>query len=192
MAETVRKRVKAFSFSGWLFGLVLVSCGDGFLPEPTPRNSESNGTEMLEELRDASSLAQVPDPTFPVRWKLTDLEGRTIDATIIGKNGSLITLIRNSDGKRFDLQTSRLSADDQAKVERLGNKMPPSRHPMESSHYRMVRAKLDDVDARIAEALAVYNSTNSSMQMRTANSQLKRLQNQRLELLEDLKELEKY
>lgn len=174
--------------------MLIVSCGDGLLPQPSREKSKSEDVGMIEEIREFSELGKIPTfvPTLPVRWNITDLDGRTIDATIIGKNGSSITLIRNSDGKRFDLQISRLSADDQARVGQLGNKTPPSRHPMESSHYRMAQAKLDELDGEIAEVTALYNSTNSPMQMRTANSQLRRLKNERLKLLEDLKELEKY
>lgn len=190
----IRRKIEFLSRFGGLFALALVSCGDGLLPEPAPRNVESNGVEVLDELREVTELGRIPEavPTFPVKWTLTDVGGRSIDATLIGRNGSAITLIRNSDGKRFELALDRLSPDDRTRVEKLPNKTPPSRHPMESSHYRMAQAKLDEIDAGINEMKVLYNTTNSEIQRRTAGSQLKRLQAARLELLEDHKELEKY
>lgn len=164
------------------------------MPEPVPRKSEPNTPGMLDELREISELGNIPVSieAIPVRWTLTDVDGRAIDATIIGKSGASITLIRNSDGKRFDLSVARLSASDQERVKKLADKTSVSRHPLESAHYRMTQAKLDELDARIAEVQAVYNSTDSKIQLRTAVSQMKRLQDERLKLLEDLKELEKY
>lgn len=165
--------------------MALVSCGE-LLPEPTPRK-ESVESDRLE-------YGKIPlvVPTLPVRWKLTDHSGRSIDAMIVGKSGDSITLIRVSDGKRFELPVVRLSEEDQKRVKPVPITMAPSRHPLESSHYRMTHSKLDEVDARIAELKVIMRTSNSLIQIRSADSETERLQNQRLELLEDLKELEKY
>lgn len=173
------------SWAGGLCALAFVSCGE-LIPEPTPRK-ESTDTDRIE-------FGKIPAvvPTLPVRWKLADLEGRSIDAMIIGKSGDSITLIRMSDGKRFELPVLRLSEEDQKRVRSLPTKTAPSRHPSESSHYRMAQAKLDETDARIAELTSILNTSDSRIQIRSAHSEMERLLTQRVKLLEDLKELEKY
>lgn len=182
------------SFSILLLLLFLPSCGDGFLPENTSKGGAPAGAGMLDDVRELSPLGVIPasKPTIPVRWSLTDLHGRSLDATIVGKNESAITLIRSADGKRFDLAVAQLSEQDRKRVNELGNKTAPSRHPMESSFYRMGQRKLDEIDDRIVEANATIEATNSEIKRRSAYSELRRLQAERFKVVEQLREIEGY
>jgi len=177
-----------------LAALILASCGDGLLPAPTTKKVEQENSGILEELGAFTELGKLPEskPTIPVRWTLTDVDGRTLDATIVGKDSTTITLVRNADGKRFDLVLSRLSESDQARVKRLDNKVAPTEHPMESSLYRMGQAKLDDIENSIIEQNAIIESTDSEIKRRSAYSEWRRLNAEKAEVMKDLKELERY
>lgn len=177
-----------------LASLILSSCGDGLLPAPTPKKVEQESSGALEELGAFTELGTLPEakPTIPVRWTLTDVDGRTLDATIVGKDSTTITLVRTADGKRFDLVLSRLSESDQTRVKRLDNKVAPTDHPMESSLYRMGQAKLDDIENSIVEQIAIIESTDSQIKRRSAYSELRRLNAEKAEVMKDLKELERY
>jgi hypothetical protein len=175
--------------AGWgvFASIVLSACGDGLLPASSSKENGKGGGKR-------SILGSLPiaKPTIPVQWTLTDVEGRKLDATIVGKNGTTITLVRTSDGKRFDLPVDRLSESDKKRVNDLDNKAAPSKHPMESAHYRMGHGKLAEIDARIAEMQSIYGSTNSEIKRRSAFSELERLIAERAEILEELRDLEKF
>lgn len=177
-----------------LLSLILSSCGDGLLPAPTPKNVEYESLEILGELGELSNPGKSPEtkPTIPVRWTLTDADGRTLDAMIVGKSSTTITLVRTADGKRFDLAMAMLSESDQTRVNQLDNKVAPSNHPMESSLYRMGQARLDDVENRIVEQIAIIDSTDSDIKRRSAYSELRRLKAEKMEVMKELKELERY
>ena len=194
MISKKRTMIRLVFCSAGFHALLLVSCGDGLMPEPTRREPASETSGILETLGEFSEIGTIPQatPTLPVRWRITDLEGRTIDATIIGKKASIITLVRTSDGKRFELAIARLSTEDQKRIGSIPDATPPSRHPTESAHYRMGQAKLDELDARIAEVTALYSSTDSKIQMRSAYSELNRLKAERQKLMEDLNDLGKF
>lgn len=187
--------IRAISTSGalrsaacLLLPVFLTSCGEGLLPPPAPKGGgegKSAGSFLQGQL-------PVAKPTIPVRWTLTDLDGRTVDATIVGKNATSITLVRTADGKRFELPLARLSESDQKRVGDLAGKTAPSKHPMESSLYRMKSAKLGEIDARIAELNSIYATTDSAIKRRSANSELMRLNAERGELVEELRDLERY
>jgi hypothetical protein len=171
-----------------LLSVFLTSCGEGLLPPPTPKGGgqgKSAGSFLEGQL-------PVAKPTIPVRWTLTDLDGRTVDATIVGKNATSITLVRTADGKRFELPLARLSESDQKRVGDLAGKAAPSKHPMESSLYRMKSAKLGEIETRIAELNTIYATSDSAIKRRSANSELMRLEAERGELVEELRELERY
>lgn len=134
----------------------------------------------------------ISKPTIPVQWTLTDVEGRSLEATIVGKRNSIITLVRTADGKRFDLSVDRLSEVDKKRVNALDNKTAPTKHPMESALYRMRQGKLAEIDTRISELNSTYSSTNSDIKRRSAFSELERLTAERAKVLEELRELEKF
>lgn len=175
--------------AGWsvFASIVLSSCGDGLLPAPSPKKEGESGGNR-------SFLGSMPiaKPTIPVQWTLSDVEGRKLDATIVGKRGTTITLVRTSDGKRFDLPVDRLSDFDKKRVNDLDDKSAPTKHPMESPLYRMSHGKLAEIDARIAELQTIYGSTDSQIKRRSADSELDRLIAERAELLEELRDLEKF
>ncbi len=74
----------------------------------------------------------------------------------------------------------------------LDIKSAPTKHPMELSLYRMRHAKLADIDAHIAEMQSVYGSTDSEIKRRSTYSELLLLTAERAEVLEGLRDLEKF
>jgi hypothetical protein len=190
MACIDRKRLILLAGSGVVVLFCLSSCGDAMLPN----NANSNGRELLEEVREFSQIGAIPvaKPTIPVRWTLTDLDGRTVDAMIVGRNDTSITLVRTSDGKRFELAMDRLSESDRKRVGELDKKTAPTKHPMESSLYRMSHAKLDDIDQRISELTSLVETSNSVIKRRSSISELIRLNAERGKILQELRELERF
>lgn len=166
------------SIQGVAMALFLPACGESLYEMP-PR-------EPLEPVK-----AEVP-LTLPVRWELTDVEGRVLKVSIIGRSATSITIVRESDGKRFELPVERLSANDRKRVTRLVVQIAPAKAPMESSFYRMRQASIDEVDARMDEIRSEMSSTGSHLQFRSRQSELHRLQRKRIELTEELKEFERY
>ncbi len=159
--------------------------------------SEPLSPEMKKGLGALKELLQigpgvVQKPAIPVRWILTDIDGRSLDATIIGKSGSQITLVRRADGKRFDLPISRLSEGDRDRVKALDGKTAPSEHPMESSFYRMKQTKLDELEAGLAELNREYEATKSDIKLRSLLREMELLKFDRAKLLKELSDLERF
>ena len=71
-------------------------------------------------------------PTFPITRTLTDNTGRPLEATIIGRGVSSITVIRKSDGSRFEIPLGRLSPDDREYVASLPLFTAPLKAPIAS------------------------------------------------------------
>ncbi len=168
-----------------LAALVLAGCGDSdFLTLPPLPTTPPSG--------EGTQKSTTPQPTLPARWTLTDVEGRTLQATIIGRNADTITIVREQDGKRFDLPVARLAEADRRRVATLPVRPAPPKSPMESSLYRMRRAKLDELQARIDEVNRLISTTNSDIQWRSYNSELRRLYQEESKLHEELRKLEGY
>jgi hypothetical protein len=173
--------------------LALSSCGDSFLAGNVPKKDDTDGLGKVDGNGGfLQGVLPIAKPTIPVRWTLTDVDGRSLDATIVGRNETTITIVRTADGKRFDLAMARLSEADRKRVSELDKKSAPTKHPMESSLYRMRRAKLDELDDRIAELNSVYGSTNSDIKRRSTFSELERLQAERGKVAEELRDLERF
>lgn len=70
--------------------LVLTGCGDSdFLTVP-PRPATPPSGDGLQKFIGLP----ISQPTLPARWTLTDVEGRTLKATIIGRSTDAITIVR--------------------------------------------------------------------------------------------------
>jgi hypothetical protein len=173
--------------------LALSSCGDSFLSGNVPKKDDAEGLGQVDGGGNfLQGVLPIAKPTIPVRWTLTDVDGRSVDATIVGRTETTVTIVRSADGKRFDLALARLSEADRKRVGELDKKTAPSKHPMESSLYRMRRAKLDEIDGRIAELNSVYESTDSVIKRRSALSELERLQAERGKVAEELGDFERF
>ena len=142
------------------------------------------------DLAIAPPKGKTPPAQLPARWTLTDVEGRTVKATIIGRSETAVTLVRETDGQRFVLPVARLADSDQRRVATLPIQKAPQKSPAESSIYRMRQAKMDEVRARINEINQLIGGTNSDIQLRSYNSELKRLYKEESKLREELRELE--
>lgn len=171
--------------------LLLSGCGDSLLPSAKPASEQMDNLDTLKDLFQ-TGMPAMEKPKVPVRWTLTDEQGRSLDATIIGKSSGEITLVRTSDGQRFDLPIGRLSQEDQRRVNGLDGATAPAKHPMESSFFRMRQRKLDEVEVRIKELYAIYSTSDSAMKRRSALSEIVRLEAERERVRADLRELERF
>ena len=57
--------------------------------------------------------------TMPVTHIVTDITGRKLEGTILSKDATTIQFSRASDKKKFNLELNKLSAEDQAFIEKL-------------------------------------------------------------------------
>jgi len=138
-------------------------------------------------------------PDFPVTWTLTDYEGRKIEATLIGRSISSIAFIRVSDGRRFDLPIQNLSEADRLRVDTLplhsvaGEKKetpdPPSVE-IESGPIRMKRSALEALEEELSAVGRLLSESNSSIKIRSLQSQNDKLMEEKVKLMEEIKELE--
>ncbi len=166
---------------------MLVGCQDGF-------DTSGSGESHLDEVRRLTGMDSASDNavTLPVRWTLTDVEGRSLEANVIGRSANSVTLVRVSDGKRFDLPVARLSEGDRKRVARLPLVAAPQSSPQESSIYRMRQAALGEAEARIVELRQMLNTTDSQIKKRSYTSEIKRLETERGDLLEEIREIESH
>lgn len=145
---------------------------------------------------------QSPKTEFPITRTLTDNTGRPLEATIIGRNANSITVIRKSDGSRFDIPYNRLSAGDQTFVMSLPLRpaeLPATgtaaNTPQENDPergilgFRRIRLKELDEQIRSNEEL-LYQIGLKSVKGRSLKSENERLIKERAEVAREIYELE--
>jgi hypothetical protein len=120
-------------------------------------------------------------------WTLTDTQGRSIKATIIGRDSNSITIVRHSDGKRFDLPVDRLSPSDQNRIAKLPQASAPA---AETGVLKLQKAKLQELNLEINQLSAELSQSTSTMKSRSLNSQIDRLMNERIKLEAEIAEIE--
>lgn len=138
---------------------------------------------------------------FPVTRTLTDNAGRPLEATIIGRDTTSITVIRKSDGSRFDIPYDKLSAADQTFVVNLP--LQPASRPVPASSAAQTRddgergilgfrrIKLKELDEQIRKNdNIIYQIGPTTMKGRSLRSENDRLIRERAELAEEVAELE--
>lgn len=129
-----------------------------------------------------------PGPTLPVDWTLTDTQGRSIDATIIGRELNSVTIVRRSDGRRFDLPFDRLGQPDRERAARLPLKPAPSEP---TGLLKLRKASLSELETEIQQLATELRESTSPMKSRSLASRLDRLANERAELIAEIAELER-
>lgn len=181
-------RPSCLLFGAALAGTVLLpGCGDW-----TERVSQT-----LENLPKVPLLEGNGDSVvgLPVDRTLTDTQGRSITATIIGRQSDSITIVRHSDGKRFDLPLDRLSPPDREQVAKLpltpAPAEPVGRNPEPGGIVKLRKGALKELDREIEDISTQLNQTPSSMKMRSLNSALERLKGERARLEAEIAELER-
>jgi hypothetical protein len=139
---------------------------------------------------------------FPITRTLTDNTGRPLEATIIGRGMTSITVIRKSDGSRFDIPYDRLSAQDQAFVVKLPfhaampaapgtNAAPSIPDNAERGILDFRRVKLRELDEQIRKNdNIIYQIGPTTMKGRSLRSENDRLIRERAELAGEVAELE--
>lgn len=86
---------------------------------------------------------------LPVDRVLQDQEGRSIDATIIGREMETITIIRKSDSRRFDYPIAQLSEEDRQFVTELKLHSAPKERPAKTEPEKedpYVQSRLDQIE----------------------------------------------
>ncbi len=106
-------------------------------------------------------------PEIPVRRTLTNADGRTIDAMIVGKTGATLHLDRRSDGVRFELPESTLGWSDRFFAWRLPEQSPPPPPPPEEeepgdSYIASRSQRIEDLVRKRAEFVAEIESGSLS------------------------------
>lgn len=138
--------------------------------------------------------------TFPIQKTVTDNTGRTLKATIIGRNANSITVIRKSDGIRFVIPYTKLSAADQAFVTQLPlHAAPPARSGPGSSSstansdrgvLSFRRGKMEELNERIQKNEALlYQMDPRTIKARSVRSETNRLITERSELAREIADL---
>lgn len=161
--------------------------------------------EKPEKLEESVSMP-FPDtplePTFPIERAITDLQGRKLTVSILGKTGNDIFFTRQVDGKHFRLAISRLSPSDREFVRNLPSLAPPSGLKIEGeengntlardSRYVAIRREkiqeLKDEKSRLYEEAEV---TSNRITMRTNYSEIERIEKEIEELETDIDSYEK-
>ncbi len=99
-------------------------------------------------------------PEIPVTRMLTNAEGKTLEATIVGKTGGILHLDRAGDGMRFELPVDKLSKQDQWFAFRLPEQDPPAavvKEP-EDPYIASRRARIEELKKKQAALAAEIKS----------------------------------
>ncbi len=133
--------------------------------------------------------------SYPIDRTLTDTQGRSITATIIGRDSDSITIVRHSDGKRFDLPLDRLSPPDREQIAKLPLAPAPvesiARSGDSSGVLKLRKGALKELDQEIEDLSVELNQATSPMKMRSLNSALDRLVGERMKLEAEITDLER-
>lgn len=159
-----------------------------------------SGCEKPEE-RQTTEVTPKKGQTYPVERTVTDNTGRTLKTTILGRNATSITVIRNSDGVRFVIPNTRLSAADQAYVRQLPlqDAPPASRNPSSRSSstdsepgvLSFRRGAMEEINDKIKKNEALlYQMDPRTIKARSLLSETNRLMDERAELAREIAELE--
>lgn len=181
-------------FGAALAGTVLLpGCGDW--TEQVSRTLENPPKVPLLEDNGDSGSSRIDEVSLPVDRTLTDTQGRSITATIIGRQPDSITIVRHSDGKRFDLPLDRLSKPDREQVAKLPMTPAPAesvgRYAGASGTLKLRKGALKELDQEIEDISTQMKQTPSRMKIRSLNSALDRLVGERVKLEAEIAELER-
>ena len=112
-----------------------------------------------EESVDTSiGIVPINSIEFPISKTLHDSQGRPLNASIIGRSVSELTVIRTDDNRRFQLPISNLSKEDQKFAANLPIYVAPaSPKPNERSQYienrekelERMRAEVEELESKI-------------------------------------------
>jgi len=161
--------------------LLLASCG-----EVDPASLEG----ILRTQKKPQTQAPVE---LPVRWTLTDTEGKTLEADIIGRTSKTLTIIRTADRKQFEVPINRLSEADQTRIKTLSMTKTSgngNRSPLNVSLLNMRKAALKEIQDRIDELHKLRKASQSNIETRSYVSEINRLQKRETELLAEIRKLQ--
>lgn len=131
---------------------------------------------------------------------LTDNAGRPLEATIIGRGTTSITVIRKSDGSRFDIPYDRLSAEDQAFAKTLPlAPAPPAPAAVilapaankTGGALSFLHAERDDLEKKLNDNLVLIESIDPlTVKARSLRSERLRLMNEMKKVAAEIMEEE--
>ena len=65
------------------------------------------------------------EPEIPMQRTFVNDEGKSLEATVVGRTGQILHVQRNDDGARFELEFGKLGWKDRLFAERLPEQAPP-------------------------------------------------------------------
>ncbi len=152
--------------------IFLCGCGEGL--EPSSRAVKTT----------------VPERTvLPVNWSLTDVKGRTIEATILGRDEKSLRFKRLSDGKDFEIPLSTLSEADRNRAMKISPSPRPAEELEETWEIQRKQDELDRLSEDIVRLQQVFSASNSAIEKRSLTSQLERLGEKESKIRAELDEL---
>lgn len=141
---------------------------------------------------------QDPIQPLPLNRTITDLQGRSFDAKIIGKNDESIVVTRESDQKNFRIPIQNLAESDQKFVNRLRNSHVPAEITIEgeANDTRPINGVPRYVAFRQEEIVRLYEEierlrqeakeTSNAITSRSRYSEIERLDKEIAELRADI------
>lgn len=151
-----------------------------------------------EKLGDQVTETFKKAPTFPITRTLTDNTGRPLEATIIGRGVSSITVIRKGDGSRFEIPLDRLSPDDRELINTLpltpappaldvATARPAAAEAMGSTGF--LEAKRVDLEKRLENNMTLLLTIDrATVKGRSLKSERDRLLNELSEIIAEIHE----
>lgn len=118
----------------------------------------------------SESLDASPSQSFPIRRKLTNRDGRSIDTEIVGRENDRIHFIRLSDGLQTSSLIDNLSFQDQSFVLQLPVRRPPEGFGRPLA--RDIGTKENETMRSDLNAIAIQNHERAILQLNQRNADL--------------------
>ena len=167
--------------------LLLASCGE----------VDTASLEGILQTQNQKKPQTPPPIELPIRWTLTDTEGKKLEADIIGRTSKTLTIIRTADRKQFEVPIGRLSEADQTRIKTLSMSKTNgngngngNRSPLNVSLLNMRKAALKEIQDRIDELHKLRKASQSNIETRSYVSEINRLQKRETELLAEIRKLQ--
>lgn len=121
------------------------------------------GCEKPGETPGENRIVDIQAPSsFPFTRTLTDVQGRTIEARVIGRDTATVSLIRLSDNKQFQIPMSKLSSEDRDFLLRYPIFTPATGKNASSQttgFARFLEARIADKEAELQEVIEERSGT---------------------------------
>ena len=109
---------------------------------------------------------------YPIVKEIENLDGKIIEAKLIGKSGGFLFIESPPDGKHFEIPTYKLSLKDRILCRRLREKIPesleiPEEKEAEDPYITLRKAKISEIQERIRVTKSEIESNSLSETLRS-------------------------